>query len=134
MGSAKQELLRKRMLCAIHTHTQYKVIKAAGAWEDWLTLRYGVQSCKFLNTTELGEVLDILNQKVPDRAFVQRSGSITEAQKAKIESMMALRGFTKEGKVRFITHQLGVYKPLWLLEREQASKIIIGLQKLMEER
>lgn len=125
---------RQSMLCAIHTHPKCKLIKEAQAWESWLLVRYGVDSCRFLNEAELQEVLDILDSKAPDRDYIQRKGSISAAQKAKIETIMKQRGFGYEAKRGFITRQIGAYKPLWALDKTEASKIITGLQKIIGER
>jgi hypothetical protein len=122
------------MLCAIHTHPKYKLIKEAQAWEAWLEVRYGVDSCRFLNEAELLEVLDILDSKAPDRDYIQRKGGISAAQRAKIEAIMKQRGFGYKAKRRFITRQIGAYKPLWALDKTEASKIITGLQKITGER
>ncbi|MCX2717794.1 DUF1018 domain-containing protein [Helicobacter sp. MIT 21-1697] len=132
--SLESELSRKRMLCAIHTHPRYKSIKEANAWEVWLEVRYGVDSCKFLNNAELAEVLDIFNYKVPDRDYTQRKGDISAAQRAKIENIMNERGFEREGKINFIVRQLGTFKPIWALNKAEASKVITGLQKIIGER
>lgn len=67
--------IQQSMLCAIHTHSKYKAIKEAQAWEMWLEVRYGVDSCRFLNEAELKEVLDILDSKAPDRDYIQRKGT-----------------------------------------------------------
>lgn len=56
------------------------------------------------------------------------------AQRAKIEVIMRERGFGYKAKIRFITRQIGVYKPLWTLNKTEASKIITGLQKITGER
>ncbi len=126
--------IQQSMLCAIHTHPKYKIIKEAQAWEAWLEVRYGVDSCRFLNEAELLEVLDILDSKAPDRDYIQRKGGISAAQRAKIEAIMKQRGFGYKAKRRFITRQIGAYKPLWALDKTEASKIITGLQKITGER
>ena len=38
----------------------YQQINANYAWQDWLNLRFGVQSCSELSITELDLTLDIL--------------------------------------------------------------------------
>ena len=122
--------LKNKLLALIHTHNEYKQIHAAGAWNEWLFLRFGVQSSKVLNERELGDILDIFEGKTADRDFVKRQGTATKAQKQKIYAIMKLRKFSVKGKESFIKRQIGEYKPLYLLSKEEASKIITGLEKL----
>ena len=56
----RQVLLRKQLLYRIHTNSMYQQINANYAWQDWLNLRFGVQSCSELSITELDLTLDIL--------------------------------------------------------------------------
>ncbi|WP_232209590.1 MULTISPECIES: regulatory protein GemA [Campylobacter] len=52
--------MRKQLLYRIHTNSMYQQINANYAWQDWLNLRFGVQSCSELSITELDLTLDIL--------------------------------------------------------------------------
>ena len=124
----KPKSLRAQLLGIIHCHAIYKQIHAANAWEEWLFVRYGVNSCKELNERELGDVIDLLNGKVPDRDFVCRMGTATQNQQRKIYAMMREKGMSAEGENRFIVRQIGELKPLYLLTRAEATKIITGLQ------
>lgn len=70
--SKKQEGFRKTLLTKIHIHNRYKEIKENGCWEEWLELRYGCNSARFLSISELKEVLDVFNDRVQDRDYVLR--------------------------------------------------------------
>lgn len=123
----KPKSLRAQLLGIIHCHAIYKQIHAANAWEEWLFVRYGVNSCKELNERELGDVIDLLDGKIPDRDFVCRMGTATQAQQRKIYAIMQAKGWGERAKVSFITRQIGVYKPTYLMTKEEATKIITGL-------
>ena len=129
-GALRVKNLKNKLLALIHTHDEYKQIHAAGAWGEWLFLRFGVQSSKELNERELGDILDIFEGKTADRDFVKRQGTATKAQRQKIYAIMQARKFSVKGKESFIKRQIGEYKPLYLLSKEEASKIITGLEKL----
>ena len=62
-----QDVYRKQLLYRIHTNSLYKEIKRNHAWQDWLRLRFGVESSKDLSIGELNLALDILLGNVPDR-------------------------------------------------------------------
>lgn len=126
--------LKYKLLALIHTDPVYKEIKENDAWEDWLTLRFGVRSCKELNEKELGNVLDIFSGKCKDRDYVFRQGTASSAQVKKIYAIMRERGFNAKAREAFIIRQIGVFKPLYLLESAEATKIITGLQKINGER
>lgn len=125
-----EKSLKFKLLALIHCDPLYKEIHAAGAWSDWLTLRFGVSSCKELNERELGNILDIFSGKCKDRDYVFRQGTVTKAQMLKIYAIMRERSFTAKGKESFIKRQIGEYKPLYLLSSEEATKIITGLERL----
>lgn len=125
---------RLKLLALIHCDEEYKQIKAANAWEDWLMLRFGVSSCKELNEIELKNVLDILTQKVKDRDFVFRKGTASDLQIKKICAIMKKRRFKAKAREDFVKKQIGLFKPFYLLNKDEASKIITGLQKIIGER
>lgn len=125
-----EKSLKCKLLALIHTDPFYKEIYAAGAWEDWLGVRFGVSSCKELNERELGNILDIFAGKCKDRDYVFRSGTLSKAQSLKIYAIMRERKFGARGKESFIKRQIGEYKPIYLLTKDEASKIITGLEKL----
>lgn len=125
-----EKSLKYKLLALIHTDPFYKEIYAAGAWEDWLGVRFGVSSCKELNERELGNILDIFSGKCKDRDYVFRSGTLSKAQSLKIYAIMRERKFGAKGKEDFIKRQIGEYKPIYLLTKDEASKIITGLERL----
>lgn len=125
-----EKSLKYKLLALIHTDPFYKEIYAAGAWEDWLGVRFGVSSCKELNERELGNILDIFSGKCKDRDYVFRSGTLSKAQSLKIYAIMRERKFGVKGKESFIKRQIGEYKPIYLLTKDEASKIITGLERL----
>lgn len=129
-----EKSLKFKLLALIHCDPLYKEIHAAGAWEDWLTLRFGVSSCKELNERELGNILDIFSGKCKDRDYIFRQGTASSAQIKKIYAIMRERSFNAKGKESFIKRQIGEYKPLYLLSSEEATIIITGLQKINGER
>lgn len=124
----KPKSLRAQLLGIIHCHAVYKQIHAANAWEEWLFLRYGENSCKALNERELGDVIDLLDGKIPDRDYVLRMGTATQAQQRKIYAIMRAKGWGERAKNAFITRQIGTYKPTYLMTKEEATKVITGLQ------
>ena len=128
--SKGQKSLKYKLLALIHTDPFYKEIYAAGAWEDWLGVRFGVSSCKELNEKELGNILDIFAGKCKDRDYVFRSGTLSKAQSLKIYAIMREKKFGVKGREDFIKRQIGEYKPIYLLTKDEASKIIIGLERL----
>lgn len=125
-----EKSLKYKLLALIHTDPFYKEIYAAGAWEDWLSVRFGVSSCKELNERELGNILDIFSGKCKDRDYVFRSGTLSKAQSLKIYAIMRERKFGVKGRESFIKRQIGEYKPIYLLTKDEASKIITGLERL----
>lgn len=125
-----EKSLKYKLLALIHTNPFYKEIYAAGAWEDWLGVRFGVSSCKELNEHELGNILDIFAGKCKDRDYVFRSGTLSKAQSLKIYAIMRERKFGVKGRESFIKRQIGEYKPIYLLTKDEASKIITGLERL----
>lgn len=129
-----EKSLKFKLLALIHCDPLYKEIHAAGAWGDWLALRFGVSSCKDLNERELGNILDIFSGKCKDRDYIFRQGTASSLQIKKIYTIMRERGFNARAREAFIIRQLGVFKPLYLLETEEATKIITGLQKINGER
>lgn len=146
--SKKQEDFRKNLLTKIHIHNRYKEIKENGCWEEWLELRYGCNSARFLSISELKEVLDIFNDKVQDRDYVLRdiwgraqisvnkNKSSTKAQRLKIIALCKQEGFDEKGMCSFVYRQIkkhiSGFAALYMLERDEASKVIVGLEKVSE--
>ena len=137
-----QENLRKTLLAKIHTHARYKEIKEAQAWSAWLSVRFGIESSAELSIKELCLVLDIFAGNAKDgefspdesgRAVVR--GALSNAQeRAIVQYCEALEwDFTRLS--RFIKHQVGFYV-LYLnaLKKEEASKVLTGLKKVLEQK
>lgn len=146
--SKKQEDFRKNLLAKIHIHRRYKEIKENGCWEEWCLLRYGCNSTKFLSINELKEVLDILNGMAKDRDYVivdivgraqtapNKHGLCTKAQRLKIialceEANMKEKAFCAFAYKQIKKHILG-FALLDKLQREEATKIIVGLEKVLK--
>ena len=129
------------MLAKIHIHKRYKDIKQAGFWEEWLELRYGIKSAKFLSINELKEVLDIFNNKVADRDYVTsdsvgRAMLLPLAQKSQalhIEHLLNILRYNDKQKKAFFKRQINKeIDSIDALNKEEATKIIIGLKKIMQ--
>lgn len=132
--SKKQEGFRKTLLAKIHIHKRYKDIKEEGCWEEWLEIHYGCDSARFLSISELKEVLDIFNDKLPDRDYVLRdiwgraqisvnkNKSSTKAQRLKIIVLCKQEGFDEKRLCAFIYRQIkkhiSGFATLYMLERE----------------
>lgn len=61
-----QAIYRKNLLAKIHTHAEHKRIAAAGAWGDYLALRFGVESAAELSISELEHVLAVFGGRISD--------------------------------------------------------------------
>jgi hypothetical protein len=57
----KQEKYRSDLLKKIHTHPQYKIKKENDAWQDFLFLAFGADSCAALGLAELADLLEYLD-------------------------------------------------------------------------
>lgn len=127
---------RSTLLCMIHTHPKYKPIKENDAWEDWLLVRYGVSSCKELCDEELQEVIAILNGWISDRDYVKREhrGQMSGLQHRKIKALLTRLGWSDKAYFNFIKRQLGDFKIPYALTKQEATKVITGLQKIIGER
>lgn len=127
---------RKSLLCIIHTHPKYKLIKENDAWESWLLVRYGVSSCKELCDEELQEVIAILNERIGDRDYIKRTyrGQMSRAQDKKIKALLTRLGWSDKAYFNFIKRQLGDLKIPYALTKQEATKVITGLQKIIGER
>ena len=73
-----QSEYRKRLLALIHINPLYKQIVENGAWQEWLMLRFGVESSKELSISELNLALDILQERVDDRLALLNSSQATK--------------------------------------------------------
>ena len=135
-----QAMLRKQLLAKIHTHHHYKIVKENGAWEDFLLLRFGVESAKFLSINELYKCLDCLSGRndelgfAPDnegRAMLNDDDKITPNQIKKINHLCENLGLSEVEKAKFFHHQIGaLVTNISTIKRGSATKIITGLNAL----
>ncbi|PAF47729.1 hypothetical protein BKH46_02515 [Helicobacter sp. 12S02634-8] len=135
----KQGFYRKQLLTKIHIHPRYQEIKAAGAWEDWLILRYSEKTSANLSLSELQEILLIFNGKKRDRDFAVLDpnrkfflkDAISFAQKQKIQRLQEELGWSDEDLSRFIQKQIKSIKKILDLSSKEASKVITGLDRTL---
>lgn len=145
--SKKQEGFRKTLLTKIHIHNRYKEIKENGCWEEWLELRYGCNSARFLSISELKEVLDIFNDRVQDRDYVlrdiwgramllplaQKPQTLSKKQALYIEHLLNILRYNDKQKKAFFKRQINKeIDSIAALNKEEATKIIIGLKKIIQ--
>lgn len=143
--SKKQEDFRKNLLAKIHTHERYKEIKQAGFWEEWVELRYGLKSAKFLSINELKEVLDIFNNKIADRDYMTSDSvgramllplntqTLSKKQALNIEHLLNILRYNNKQKRAFFKRQLNKdIDSIEALNKKEATKIIIGLKKIIQ--
>lgn len=157
-----QDVYRKQLLYRIHTNSLYKEIKRNHAWQDWLRLRFGVESSKDLSIGELNLALDILLGNVPDRldfkpdtlgrnlvanaridankSSKKQSGEadkkISRKQFNLIAAKAAELNMDEFSLMKFIARQTRVLVPkidlLPKIRQEDATKIITGLEKIIK--
>lgn len=149
--SKKQEGFRKNLLAKIHIHNRYKEIKENGCWEEWLELRYGCDSARFLSISELKEVLDVFNDRVQDRDYVLRdiwgraqlgvnknkfstkAQTLSKKQALYIEHLLNILRYNDKQKKAFFKRQINKeIDSIAALNKEEATKIIIGLKKIIQ--
>ncbi|GAB0173751.1 hypothetical protein NHP164001_17720 [Helicobacter trogontum] len=145
--SKKQEDFRKRLLAKIHMHERYKEIQQAGFWEEWVELRYGLKSAKFLSINELKEVLDLFNNRVADRDYMtsdrvgramllplaQKVQTLSKKQALSIEHLLNILRYNDKQKKAFFKRQINKeIDSIAALSKEEATKIIIGLEKIIQ--
>ena len=137
-----QDLYRKQLLTIIHTDPLYKEIKRNHAWQDWLRLRFGVESSKELSINELNTAVNILRGKCEDRLnftpdFAGRNlakpDKITQKQIKKIEILINELGWDEPQRLRFFYRQTGCLVPkTYMLDKKRANKIITGLEAVIK--
>lgn len=138
----KQEIYRKQLLAIIHTHPFYKHAKQNDAWQEWLMLRFGVESSKELSISELNLALDILQERIDDRLGFEpdikgrrifKKDAITQKQLKKIEVLLDVLGWDDNSARRFYYRQIGaLVTNIALLNSSQATKIITGLSAVIK--
>nr|DAX52384.1 MAG TPA: Protein of unknown function (DUF1018) [Caudoviricetes sp.] len=137
-----QSEYRKRLLTLIHINPLYKQIVENEAWQEWLMLRFGVESSKELSISELNLALDILQERVDDRLGFEpdikgrrifKKDAITQKQLKKIEVLLDVLGWDDNSARRFYYRQIGaLVTNIALLNSKQATKIITGLNAVIK--
>lgn len=136
----RQAFLRKQLIIKIHIHPRYKEIKANGAWEDWLQIRYNEKSSALLPITELQEVVSILNGIGrdrdfplidPDRKLYVKNTALSYAQKQKIQRLQEELGWSNGDLNAFIQRQIKNSKIISDLTAKEATKVITGLERTL---
>ena len=136
-----QKHLRNQLLAKIHTTPMYKQIKENDAWADFLSYRFGVESCKELSINELNIVLDILRGKnievesyEPDIAGrnVLNPSKITQKQITQILALQDELGWSEVSLKKFILKQTKVLNWLNDMSKQNATKVITGLKKIVK--
>ena len=145
----KQKHYRNNLLAKIHAHRKYKEIYEAGFWSEWLSVRYGVESSKYLSIKELWEVLDILSGRKADRDYClqdsigramllplkkrHQTQKITKNQALLIEELFNILRYDSTKQKAFFTKQTNKdIQSLQELSKEEATKIITGLKRVIE--
>jgi len=127
----KQKNYKKALLKLVHTSKMYKEVYANDRelWEEFLNNNYGVKSSKFLSISELEGLVDYLNY----RTTKIKVEPATMNQIRYMNHLWNKKGRVKGvfGLLKFIRGRMG-FDVLKLkdLTKEQATKVIIGLEKL----
>lgn len=108
------------------------VIKATGVWnnmeelkQDWLYPTYKVTSTKELTIAQADEAIQALRDMIGDN-----KARITYPQSQKIYALQALLAMPKEHLWNFMLRQLGGRRSVSMLTKQEASKVIVGLQRI----
>ena len=142
-----QKHLRNQLLTKIHTNAEYKnIVKFGGkeAWEEWLMVRFGVDSAKWLSISELNTALgflrgvsvwngEILKADKMGRNLVNPV-MITQKQLTQILALQADLGWRDGILMHFVLKQtkkayIGT-KGLVNLTKKEASSVITGMTKI----
>lgn len=142
-----QKHLRNQLLTRIHTNAEYKnIVKFGGkeAWEEWLMVRFGVDSAKWLSINELNTALGFLRGVAVwsgEMLKTDKTGRnlvnpimITQKQLTQILALQADLGWRDGQLFRFVFKQakkLYCCSNLLLgLTKKEASNIITGLTNI----
>lgn len=142
----KQKNYRNNLLAKIHTHPKYKELHTSSFWNEWLQVRYGVDSSKYLSIKELWEVLDILNGIRKDRDYClkdnigrtqllplidSRGSKITRNQALMIEGLLNIVRYNDIRAREFFKKQTKRdIESIQSLSKSEATKVILGLRKI----
>jgi hypothetical protein len=130
----KQKEYKKVLLKLVHTSKMYKEVYSEDRelWEEFLKRNFGVKSSKDLSINELVRLVDYLNYKTSE---LKEKATINQIKymcylwdkKGKIKGVFGLIKFIRE-RMRFRVLKLKD------LTKEEATKIIIALEKLKEKK
>ncbi len=140
MLSKKQRFARRGLLTKIHTCKAYKDIKHFNAWEDWLNIRYGVNSCKQLSIGELKLVADELikgaaymhNKPDIKGRMLLKDDCITTKQLTYMKSLWEQKSINKDENslLKFSSRVIGKqYLYLALMTSVEATNVISVLER-----
>jgi hypothetical protein len=112
-----------------------KVFREESDYRDFLAQNFaGITSTKDLDMHEAGRAITLLRKhtgyKEP-RFEGQGTGKrITDSQARKIAALVATLGWTNKGLFQFIERQTGKKCDVPMLLKHEASKLIVGLQRV----
>jgi len=112
--------------------TANNVIKTTGQWDsidqfktEWLYIEFNVTSTKKLTEKQADEAIRTLQRMLGDGHERASFG-----QKQKIAALAELLEMDRESVFRFIHKQVGFKKSEHMLTPQEASKVIVGLQRI----
>lgn len=130
----KQKIYLNALLAKIHTHSKYKEIKGAEAWEDYLYARFEVESSRELGIEELNSLLECLDghekrvvKNTKGRAMLL--GSRQDRKIVLLSEDLGMLGALSE----FICRQTQK-RSLKECTTKEKTKVIIGLEKIKREK
>ena len=108
------------------------VIKATGQWDDieqfktdWLYIEFNVRSTKALTVKQADAAIATMQRMLGDGTERASFG-----QQEKIKALAELLGMSTESKYQFMQRQVGYKKSERMCTPKEASKIIVGLQRI----
>lgn len=103
-------------------------------YRQFLDDNYGVESSTELTLEEARDCIDVLKCLMDGRPVPERRGRgiwISDDQRDKIMALFDLCGYTSApGIYKFLNRQTGKNKGIHMLTRYEATKVILGLQRI----
>lgn len=139
----KQKRFRVQLLKMVHTNEMYKNLKRVEAWEDFLYVRFRVESSSELSIDELKVLVDVLNggedklgleaDNVGRAMLKDKPNMITTKQILSIESLWEQKARDKTPKalrnfIKIVTKTFPLH--LNTLTKAEATKVITALGRL----
>lgn len=107
------------------------------AYRNFLESRYGVRSCTQMSKAECSDCIDMLKHIESGRPVPARNRDglwASDAQRAKMRALFKLMGWVQEHQVLgFIERQTRRKKSFEMLTKGDASKVIVGLQRIIAD-